>query len=700
MGSKPNSPDAEAKSWQIHRRSAARWLTRIVALMAIVASVTIALPGAVAGAEQASQAAQVVEGNDADEGEYPHMVSLQSVQNRIQGQNGVWGDWGVQPAGLTARELHRCGASLIAPDKVLTAAHCIDYVLPSGERNQNQVRALIGRTDLADTSTGVLYDVVRYDIHEDFSWRDFLQGPDMAILTLDRPVPNAQVVPLLGLAAADLPTGDATVTGWGVVDPAEGADPAVLDALQEAVLLQPGLRSECDNDLYLCADGVPQVCSGDSGGPVHVAGEQVAVTAGSTEGCRTFGIYTSVFESRAFLRCVGEVEVGTFDPADVVGSNYCSTAADRGAYQPFFACSAGGGVVTWTDAEQSRYWVYRSTDGGLTYSWIGRTLGDTSFVHPETPGALYQVHYSGIPRERCSTIPRPDAEAESITIQAEDYVRGTGDFSVSQNPSNDGRYVGLFDEGESISYRVVFPTAGRYGVRLSSGSVGAQGGTVTVRIRGVRVGEETRLPGTGSWYTFEPTEFASPSVELEAGMHIVTLTWTGFGRSTLDSFEVFPIDPGNPEPPRPTGDPSVGDFIHAENYVKAKDTEPGNQGSAGQFTGDADVSGSNGEFHVDRIRPGEELSYRVQFPTAGLYEVNLSTASFNSAGTGTVTVRIAGARVGTYKTSLPRTGGWSRYETTEFRAVNVPAGTHVVTLQWEGPGASRFDGLTVLPSGD
>lgn len=68
-------------------------------------------------------------------------------------------------------------------------------------------------------------------------------------------------------------------------------------------------------------------------------------------------------------------------------------------------CVVEGSTLSWADAEQSKYWIYRSIDGGANYNWIGRTTGDTTFTDPApVDGAMYQVHYEGIPRRNCLPI--------------------------------------------------------------------------------------------------------------------------------------------------------------------------------------------------------------------------------------------------------------------------------------------------------
>jgi len=70
------------------------------------------------------------------------------------------------------------------------------------------------------------------------------------------------------------------------------------------------------------------------------------------------------------------------------------------------SCRADAGVISWSDHGQARYWVYKSTDGGATYNWIGRTLGTpapTTFTDQNAADTdRWQVHYAGIPRINCS----------------------------------------------------------------------------------------------------------------------------------------------------------------------------------------------------------------------------------------------------------------------------------------------------------
>jgi len=71
-----------------------------------------------------------------------------------------------------------CGAALIADDKVLTAAHCVD------DGNASNLKVLIGSNSMADynsCSNREIINVVNVDIHPNYVGYDY----DIAMLTLE-----------------------------------------------------------------------------------------------------------------------------------------------------------------------------------------------------------------------------------------------------------------------------------------------------------------------------------------------------------------------------------------------------------------------------------------------------------------------------------------------------------------------------------
>jgi len=86
----------------------------------------------------------------------------------------------------------------------------------------------------------------------------------------------------------------------------------------------------------------------------------------------------------------------------------CSSTDAAPVASPF-SCASNAGVLTWTDFQQNKYWVYRSIDGGATYAWLGRTLGTPTFTDvAPAEGATYQVHFVGVARTECTITAEPD----------------------------------------------------------------------------------------------------------------------------------------------------------------------------------------------------------------------------------------------------------------------------------------------------
>lgn len=139
-------------------------------------------------------------------------------------------------------------------------------------------------------------------------------------------------------------------------------------------------------------------------------------------------------------RTLGDATFTDSDPT--VGATYqvryanaspfeCATTAETPGPDGPFACQVDNGNLTWSDHGQSKYWIYRSTNG-KHFNWIGRTLGETSFADPHPPRrAIYQVHYANHPRVVCD-----DAEADKPE-NARSGVRFAS-FNASLNRNNAG----------------------------------------------------------------------------------------------------------------------------------------------------------------------------------------------------------------------------------------------------------------------
>jgi secreted trypsin-like serine protease len=212
--------------------------------------------------------------------------TLQPPRDKIVGgvpaRSGQW-PWQVALLEVNAEpEADRqfCGASLIAPRWVLTAAHCV-----AGMTN-NQLTVRIGATDLDRVGNGSdtgLRNVARIIRHELYSTSTYTN--DIALLELANDASEAD-----GARPVRLPTppqaatltragAPVTVTGWGLT--AEHGEPSSkLLQVEITVIDQAACKADYAplgatytvTDRMLCA-GIQSkdACQGDSGGPLVAA---------------------------------------------------------------------------------------------------------------------------------------------------------------------------------------------------------------------------------------------------------------------------------------------------------------------------------------------------------------------------------------------------------------------------------------------
>ncbi len=273
----------------------------LVAVMMAVAAIVAGMPptaGVDAAKKRGEVGTEIVGGGPVPNGKYPFMVSLQDVRF----------------GGPGAR--HLCGGSLVAPDVVVTAAHCTVSELTSTET----LRVVVGRTSL-NGNQGQERRVVTIRIHPDYRARTSVY--DVAVLELDRPIEGIEPIRLATRSdRLDRAGQEATVAGWGStqLQPGPPFQPPrrVPSRMQETTVpvrsdascarAYAGRPSLPGNDIVpaimLCAGSAGRdTCQGDSGGPMFVRTGGGYIQIGVTSfgvGCGASGfpgVYTQVSAS-------------------------------------------------------------------------------------------------------------------------------------------------------------------------------------------------------------------------------------------------------------------------------------------------------------------------------------------------------------------------------------------------------------------
>jgi trypsin len=231
------------------RARAARSWPGLRVVLAAVALALLVPVGAAAAAEGPTP--RIFGGEPADSGEYPFMVSL---------------------AGLNT-DGHFCGGSLVAPDKVLTAAHCLAND-PAG------LVARVGGTSVTGDDAESI-EVLSAQVHPLHDHDATIPDYDVAVLQLAEP---AGATPI-ALAAPDgaseralwLSGARATAAGWGIDESFDLPDhllevalPVMSDAAGSA--FYPGLFVPQTMVAAGVESGGVDICFGDSGGPLFVPG--------------------------------------------------------------------------------------------------------------------------------------------------------------------------------------------------------------------------------------------------------------------------------------------------------------------------------------------------------------------------------------------------------------------------------------------
>ncbi|MFJ8107701.1 S1 family peptidase [Streptomyces sp. NPDC096132] len=203
----------------------------------------------------------------------------------------------------SADTLWFCNGALIAPNKVLTAAQCVD-----GRTLTNRDKAVVlgGTATWADLDHSIRIGIKRQWVHPSYSPSGVAH--DLAVLTLNGTLPYTPARVALGSDSVLYQPGvEATVYGWGVTGTARGQS-GESGALKEAALPVQA-DSTCDTALRTALGGqdafVESVmtcagrpagaddtttttpCMSDAGAPLVVSGRIVGVFSWASSTARS-----------------------------------------------------------------------------------------------------------------------------------------------------------------------------------------------------------------------------------------------------------------------------------------------------------------------------------------------------------------------------------------------------------------------------
>ncbi|MGY0235874.1 trypsin-like serine protease [Longispora urticae] len=216
-----------------------------------------------------TQGPGIVGGTEAHVADYPYVI----VGTRAGGP---------RPQGAS------CTGSVVAPRKILIAAHC-KYA--DGEK-----RFLYGLDNFSNPAGGTWVEVLDYKAHPNYNSNNGWQtGWDVAVVTVDRdiPVPAGYKYPRVA------GSGDTALTEVGKTIHFVGYGRIALDENTSSILKQADFpilaASPCKSILgtynaeyMVCAgysDGHDSICQGDSGGGALVDGVIVGVSSFVKSGC-------------------------------------------------------------------------------------------------------------------------------------------------------------------------------------------------------------------------------------------------------------------------------------------------------------------------------------------------------------------------------------------------------------------------------
>jgi len=368
--------------------------------------------------------------------------------------------------------------------------------------------------------------------------------------------------------------------------------------------------------------------------------------------------------------------VGTYEDDDDVTRSYIRTADGR-----FTTIDGGTG---------GPYRVTAINNEGLAAGTVG-AFGNLGFV--VRPVAPTRSTFNG-PHAAPGVVEAEDfdngGQGVAFNDTTIDNIGGayrTGAVDIWETSGAEGYTVGHTRDGEWLEYTISAENAMTVDVAARVASGQAVPGALRLEVNG-SLASTTAIQSTNGWWNF--ADVGLGAVDLPPGDSIVRITWLATGadlpKINLDALVLVDVDD--------LAAVAVPGSVEAENYLRAVDSDAGNQGPATQFAGDVDVWPTVGEdgFTVGRTRGGEWLEYAIDVAEDGVYDIGVRLAS-GKIEPGTIAVSIDGDVVGLLA-AIPRNGWWS-FSTESAGTTDLTAGRHTLRLDIDGRGQVNVDRVEI-----